>query len=225
MGSAAQMRQLLVTIVLFCSVCDAASLFSEFYYYFTDNILYNLRKMVQMPSYRVLEEHLRNYVLVELDSLFVKNGALLTDYGLPKPDPGLCSKVKNRLLAEELSYDSEVLLRIHDNLLGQLNFEQKNIYDVVMQSVYGNSGQCFFVYGYGGIGKKFLWNAIISRLRSERLIILAVASSGVASLLLTGGRTAHSRFKIPISVDESSMCDIKRGTFLADLVVHSSLNL
>jgi len=50
-----------------------------------------------------------------------------------------------------------------------------------------------------------------------------VASSRVDSLLLPGGRTTHSRFKIPIVIDESSMCDIKRGSFLADLIVQSSL--
>jgi hypothetical protein len=58
-GSAAQMRQLLVTIVLFCSVCDAASLFNEFYQYFTDDILYNIKKMVQLPTYSVPEDHLK----------------------------------------------------------------------------------------------------------------------------------------------------------------------
>jgi hypothetical protein len=58
-GSAAQMRQLLVTIVLFCSVCDAASLFNEFYQYFTDDILYNIKKMVQLPTYNVPEDHLK----------------------------------------------------------------------------------------------------------------------------------------------------------------------
>ncbi|GJX85288.1 uncharacterized protein Tco_0336062 [Tanacetum coccineum] len=42
-------------------------------------------------------------------------------------------------------------------------------------------------------GKTFLYQTIISRLRSERRIVLAVASSGVASLLLPAGRTAHSR--------------------------------
>ena len=75
---------------------------------------------------------------------------------------------------------------MHDNLVSQLNSEQKQIYDVVLQSVYERTGQCFFVYGYGGTGKTFLWNAIISRLRSEKLIVLAVASSGVAALLLPG---------------------------------------
>ncbi|WVZ83374.1 hypothetical protein U9M48_030532 [Paspalum notatum var. saurae] len=81
----------------------------------------------------------------------------------------------------------------------------------------------FFVHGYGGTGKTFLWNAIMSRLRSEKLIVLAVASSGVASLLLPGGRTAHSRFKIPIVIDESSVCDIRRGSFPGDLIVQCSL--
>ena len=54
-------------------------------------------------------------------------------------------------------------------------------------------------------------------------IVLTVASSGVASLLLPNGRTAHSRFRIPIDVDELSMCDIKRGTKLADLIAITDL--
>jgi molybdopterin-guanine dinucleotide biosynthesis protein len=81
----------------------------------------------------------------------------------------------------------------------------------------------FFVYGYGSTGKTFLWNAIILWLRSEKLIVIAVASSGVAALLLPRGRTAHSRFKIAIVVDESSVCEIRRGSFLADLIVQCSL--
>jgi ATP-dependent DNA helicase PIF1 len=50
-----------------------------------------------------------------------------------------------------------------------------------------------------------------------------VASSGVASLLLPGGRTTHSRFRIPCELDETSTCDIKRGTMLAELIEASSL--
>ena len=41
--------------------------------------------------------------------------------------------------------------------------------------------------------------------------------------MLPGGRTAHSRFKIPIVIDESSVCEIRRGSFLADLIVQCSL--
>ena len=39
-------------------------------------------------------------------------------------------------------------------------------------------------------------------------IALAVASAGIAAELLQGGRTAHSRFKIPIPINEDSVCSI-----------------
>jgi len=98
-GSSTQMRQLLVTIILFCSVCDAASLFNEFYEYFTDDILYSIKRVVQLATYNVPKDQLKNHVLLELDSLFVKNGGLMTDYGLPEPDRTMRSRVANRLLA------------------------------------------------------------------------------------------------------------------------------
>jgi hypothetical protein len=45
-----------------------------------------------------------------------------------------------------------------------------------------------------------------------------VASSGIASLLLPGGKTAHSKFKIPIPIFESSICKIDKGSDLAELL-------
>nr|GEW66727.1 RNA-directed DNA polymerase, eukaryota [Tanacetum cinerariifolium] len=55
-------------------------------------------------------------------------------------------------------------------------------------------------------------------LRSERKIVLAVASSGIASLLLPARRTAHSRFVIPRELLENSSCGIKQNTYLAELM-------
>ncbi|XP_071712507.1 uncharacterized protein [Rutidosis leptorrhynchoides] len=59
---------------------------------------------------------------------------------------------------------------------------------------------------------------ILAKLRSKKLIALAVASSGIASLLLPGGRTAHSRFVIPLDLMENSTCGIKQKTHLAELM-------
>jgi len=67
----------------------------------------------------------------------------------------------------------------------------------------------FFLYGYGGTGKTFMWRTISSALRSKRKIVLTVASSGIASLLLPGGRTTHSKFRIPIPTMENSICNIE----------------
>ncbi|KAL3619255.1 hypothetical protein CASFOL_036825 [Castilleja foliolosa] len=53
--------------------------------------------------------------------------------------------------------------------------------------------------------------------------LVVVAASGIASLLLPSGRTAHSRFKIPLDLTEQSTCHIKKGTHLADLLKETLL--
>nr|GEV71292.1 ATP-dependent DNA helicase PIF1-like [Tanacetum cinerariifolium] len=70
----------------------------------------------------------------------------------------------------------------------------------------------------GDIGKTFLYKTIIARLRSERKIILVVASSGIESLLLPAERTAHNRFVILLELLENSTCGIKQNTYLAELM-------
>lgn len=49
------------------------------------------------------------------------------------------------------------------------------------------------------------------------------ASSGIASLLLAGGRTAHSRFAIPININEDSICYIEQRSDLAELIIKCKL--
>ncbi|XP_013657842.2 uncharacterized protein LOC106362493 [Brassica napus] len=53
--------------------------------------------------------------------------------------------------------------------------------------------------------------------------ILPVASSGIAALLLPNGRTAHSRFNIPLKLSEDKLCNIKHGTMVADLIEKTDL--
>jgi len=53
--------------------------------------------------------------------------------------------------------------------------------------------------------------------------VLAVASSSIATLLIPGGRRAHSRFCIPIIVDEISTCGIHPKSPLAELIVKAKL--
>ncbi|XP_015939661.1 uncharacterized protein LOC107465180 [Arachis duranensis] len=77
--------------------------------------------------------------------------------------------------------------------------EQKYVYDQILQAVNSDCGKIFFLYRYGGTEKTFFWNTISTALRSKGQIVLTVASSGIASLLLPGERTAHSRLSMHIS--------------------------
>ncbi|KAL4330702.1 hypothetical protein AHAS_Ahas13G0426500 [Arachis hypogaea] len=64
-----------------------------------------------------------------------------------------------------------------------------------------------------------------ARLRYEKKIVINVASSGIASLLLPGGKTAHSMFNIPVERTEDTVCQIKKDSpkaevfRLADLII------
>ncbi|KAI5446511.1 hypothetical protein KIW84_014376 [Lathyrus oleraceus] len=69
-----------------------------------------------------------------------------------------------------------------------------------------------------GIGKTFLYRTLMASLRSKGEIVLAAASSGIAATLLPGGRTAHSRFKIPIDIQLSSICGIQKQKYLGNLI-------
>lgn len=73
--------------------------------------------------------------------------------------------------------------------------------------------------GPGGTGKSFVYNMVCHKLQSEGTIILCVASSGIAALLLKGGQTAHSMFKIPIEdITDDLMCSIPKEGLLAGLL-------
>jgi len=83
--------------------------------------------------------------------------------------------------------------------------------------------QPLFVDGLGGTGKTFLYNILLSSVRANRGIALAVASSGIAALLLEGGRTAHSRFQIPIKINKDSTCYITTQSDEANLIRFTDL--
>ena len=77
--------------------------------------------------------------------------------------------------------------------------------------------------GPGGTGKTHVYNTLCYALRAEGKIVLCVASSGIASLLLLGGRTSHSTFKIPIKLWDGIVCSVKKGTMLAELLCRVAL--
>jgi len=104
-----------------------------------------------------------------------------------------------------LSYDRPTLAAEAAAMALALNSEQRLIYDTVLSSVCQRQSFVYFIAGHGGTGKTFLWRAILAKLRSQDHIVLAVASSGVAALLMPGGRTTHSRFIIPLDIHDRNV--------------------
>ena len=74
-----------------------------------------------------------------------------------------------------------------------------HIFNSIINVVNRQAGGMFFLYGYGGTGKTFMWKTLAFALCSKGDIVLTVALSGIASLLLPNGRTAHSKVAIPVA--------------------------
>jgi hypothetical protein len=93
-----------------------------------------------------------------------------------------------------------------------------------MNSVNNNLGQMFFLHSAGGCGKTFVCNTIAAAVRAQRKVALCSASSGIAALLLDGGRTAHSTFGIKVKdLDETSMCTIKRDSEMHEVLKQTAI--
>ncbi|XP_030970665.1 uncharacterized protein LOC115991053 [Quercus lobata] len=224
-ASGQQLRQLFVTMLLICEVADPLSLWESNWKLITEDILNRQRRILQFQELILSDDQLRNYGLYEIEQILQQYGRSLRDYPqMPQPNMDLIQN-GNRLIQEEMSYDVSSLIREHEILISGLNNEQSIIYNSIMEAVVTERGGMFFVYGHGGTGKTYLYRTILSGIRSKGKIALAVASSGIAALLLPGGRTAHSRFHIPINVNDDSTCDIKQRTQAAELLSKTSIIL
>ncbi|WVZ85204.1 hypothetical protein U9M48_032154, partial [Paspalum notatum var. saurae] len=146
--------------------------------------------------------------------MFANNGLSMAQFNLPSLGVLSGHDTTNRLILEELSYDRNMLLADSIHYSNTINSEQQAIYKDVIDRVSKKDSFWYFISGHGGTGKTFLWNAILAMLRLEGHIVLTVASCG---------RTAHSRFKIPLDIQQTSLCGIGRGTMLAGIICRTSL--
>ncbi len=148
----------------------------------------------------------------------LNNSQGLVAFGLPT----LAALPASAVVANEIArYDAATQAAMRDEHVPQLNPEQRAVYDNVMAAV---NHSAFFVDGLGGTGKTFLYSCLLSTVRAQGRVAIAVASSGIAALLLDGGRTAHSRFKIPVQgLNSTSTCYISRDSELATLLQAAAL--
>ncbi|XP_074318083.1 uncharacterized protein LOC141654868 [Silene latifolia] len=223
-----QLRELFITMVLFCEVTDVNKLWESNYLIMSEDIERKKRKMFGDPMLILTDEARITYTLIELDKIVMTYGKRLKDVrDMPQPKEEDIAGMENKLIRGEKMYDKQQQQQQQQeqwmSRVKQLNKEQLYVFEEVIKAVEQKTEKLIFVYGHGGTGKTFLYGTISARLRAEGKIVLNVASSGIAALLLSGGRTAHSRFDIPIEMFEESTCNVKQNSQLADLLRQTSL--
>ncbi|GAA0183242.1 hypothetical protein LIER_30694 [Lithospermum erythrorhizon] len=116
------------------------------------------------------------------------------------------SEELTREVSAELSLP---VLDIDLHTLDELNIEQRGAFNILFDKAMAGEGGSFFVDGPSGTGKSFfLYKVLLANIRSKGFIALVVATSGIASFCFLEGRTAHSRFKIPIDITSIVKCQV-----------------
>ncbi|XP_028807349.1 uncharacterized protein LOC114762065 [Neltuma alba] len=212
------------SILLLCNCISRPEIVWEHTWRFmAEDITYMQRQLTGYTGLILSNTELHNHALLKIEELLKIHGKNLQDYpSMPLPEDCSDRSTINRLILAELDFDRVALQHQLHEYLNSFTDEQA-IFNSIMNAVNTGCGGVFFVYGYGGTGKTYLWQALCASLRSEGKIVLSVASSGIASLLLPNGKTAHSQFAIPLAITEDSVCNIRQGSPLAELLIETTM--
>ncbi|KAG5537863.1 hypothetical protein RHGRI_025085 [Rhododendron griersonianum] len=205
-------RQLFSTILVYCAPVNPLELFLKFEDDMTEDYI-SIQKLTKDAARQVLLQALN----AELESM----GKKLDDFQLSHL---LTSESTKKAIPKEIQDEINVQISEDDLQAPNLfNLEQATAYNEILAAVMSQTPKSFFIDGPGGTGKTFLYRALLAKVRSQQLIALATASSGVAASILPNGRTAHSRFKIPINSNGKLCCSISKQSGLAALIKQAVL--
>ncbi|XP_027077088.2 uncharacterized protein [Coffea arabica] len=201
------LRQLFAVLLVHCTPTNPRDAWLKFENHLSEDIRQNLalsQQQVQIQVLNLIDQHLQIM------------GKDITDYNLTDiPYQMLCAdkSVKEIEVEYQIPISDEDLAAV-----SMLNSAQKSAFDKIMQKINENAPAAFFIDGPGGTGKSFLYKALLATVRSRGYIALATATSGAAASLLPGGRTAHSRFKIPLHQDIKQTCNISKQSSISKLL-------
>ncbi|XP_021766704.1 uncharacterized protein LOC110731181 [Chenopodium quinoa] len=206
------LRRLFATVLIFCQPSDPAELWRKYYPALSEDFAQKYsgaESKIKKLTVRSVEQHLEAMgkslcgcglaVLMDNNDTEIDRTKGIQD-ALDAPIPQAC-------------IDSRSLL----------NPAQKEIFTCIMQHIVEGKPGAFFVDGPGGTGKTFLYNALYAEIRLMNKIVLLTATSGIAAANIPSGRTAHSRFKIPMDSDASLACSVSKQSSLAALIKETAL--
>ncbi|AQK60686.1 hypothetical protein ZEAMMB73_Zm00001d053905 [Zea mays] len=205
------LRRLFATILVYCEPSDVAVLWQKH----KDSMSEDYQHRSQNKT------HVEQMVLIDIRNMLQSMGKDINTFPLPPIIDAYDDAIGT---AREVYEEESIQPTAGDVALkDSLNEEQRAAYDKIMSAVDTDQGGLFFVDGPGGTGKTYLYRVLLATLRNQGKIAVATATSGVAASIMPGGRTAHSRFKIPLTIDDGAVCSFTKQSGTAELLRKASL--
>ena len=202
-----QMRLLFATICIHCNPIDSNGLWQEHKEAMCEDFIH------QGDRIDVAEQK----ALQDIESTLQQFGMSCDSLNLPDIEP-------INMLEEPNDFDVEFELHQSNEQMAKLNREQRILVDQVLEDLNairdGEEPKCraYFLDGPGGSGKTMVYNTLISCCRSRGIKVAPSAWTGIAATLLSGGRTVHTLFRLPVPILETSVCNIAPTSSHADFL-------
>ena len=202
-----QMRNTFAYLLVFANVMDPLQLWEEFRDRLCEDYTHR-----RVPVERAYLEG-----LADIHFVLRWHGFTLSNFNLPEQGVPVRPEVD-----VQQNFNAQP-----DAVRDTLNQEQLHAADTVIEAVreaslLRNAGlpenreRLFYIDGRAGTGKTYLYNYIISVLRQDNYNVSTSAWTGIAAVLLHGGRTIHSTFKVPVSKDDKLHCIVNNQSEYAN---------
>jgi hypothetical protein len=215
MQSGKQLRNLFIMILHECHPSRPEELWQTFSGYLCEDLRHFLQHRRTMPDATAADAI--DYGLYLIWTTWKSSGGEPHKTDLPRPDFDKWRAMEINHQADQ-TFNPAEQSRLAEERIPMLNERQRAAFDAIKHSIENNAPKLYFLNGPAGTGKTFVYNTLTHYLRGKGKIVICVASSGIASQLLLEGRTAHSTFKIPLNVNEASVCSIDKQSSLANLL-------
>jgi hypothetical protein len=130
-----------------------------------------------------------NKALLEIEKILKQDDKSCSDFGLPIP---IWSDIIDN---DELIIDGK---KLFEDMFKQLNDDQLLVFNEIVEQ----KKMIHFIDGPGGSGKTFLYKTLIYYFNSIGKKIVSMAWTGIASILLPKGMTAHKTFRLSLYLEE-----------------------
>jgi ATP-dependent DNA helicase PIF1 len=205
------LRRLFATILVYCEPSDVAVLWQKH----LDSMSEDYQRRSQSKT------HVEQMVLIDIRNMLQSMEKDIKTFPLPP----IIDTYDDAIGTAREVYEEESIEPAAGDvaLKDSPNEEQRAAYDKIISVIDTDQGELFFVDGPGGTGKTYLYRVLLATLRNQGKIAVATATSGVAASIMPGGRTAHSRFKIPLIIDDGDVCSFIKHSGTAELLWKASL--
>ncbi|UYV67510.1 hypothetical protein LAZ67_5001019 [Cordylochernes scorpioides] len=208
-----KLRELFAYICVYGPPTSPLELWQEFKEQFTEDFCHR-----HTINNSISHESCESFAMREVQNILVLHGRSFKEFDLPEPDSHLPCLIEDYDEAYELSMAAEMRETLNDG--------QRAAYNVIIDALEDSESRtpkCFFIDGPGGSGKTFLYELLMHHVRGFNDVVLPSATTGIAANLLTGGRTMHSFYGIPVPINETSVSHIKMDTNAAKLLKTAKL--